>query len=217
MASNWERHAPLSGVVAVVLWVIGIILVSDAVGKDKASEILAQIQSNTNQIFIGSLIWLIGTGFFIWFLGSLRVRLLAAEGPTARLTAIAFAGGVAAAVFGAGIVGPDTAAAISEDDIDASAASAMHHMGDAFFIGAEYMLPVLLTATALVALRYGAFPKWLAWVSLLIALVLLIAPIGWAALIFAFPLWVLVVSVLMWRWAQSPTGAREHHATAAAS
>lgn len=205
MLARWERHAPLAGVIAVVLWVIGILVVGET--KDKAPEILAQVQDDKNKIIAGTIIFLIGTGFFFWFLGSLRVRLLDAEGPVARLTAIAFAGGVATAVFLAGLLLPLSAAAFSEDDIDASAASAMSHMGDAFFFGAEYMAPVFLTATALVVLRHGGLPNWLAWLSLLVALAMLIAPIGWAALIFGFPIWVLIVSVVLWSSVRPVTAA----------
>jgi type IV secretory pathway TrbD component len=48
------------------------------------------------------------------------------------------------------------------------------------------------------SLRTGSLPRWLAWVSLVVALALIILPIGWAALLFGFPLWVLVVSFLLW-------------------
>jgi len=95
--------------------------------------------------------------------------------------------------------GPDMAAALSNDDLDASAALALGNVGDAFFLGAEYLLPVLLVASALIALRYGGLPRWLAWIQVLMALVLLSGVLGWAVLIFAFPLWVLLVSYLLWR------------------
>jgi hypothetical protein len=42
---------------------------------------------------------------------------------------------------------------------------------------------------------------------LLLALWLLIAPIGWLALIFGVPLWILVVSVLLYRQAPSTSPA----------
>ena len=40
-------------------------------------------------------------------------------------------------------------------------------------------------------------PAWLAWVSLVVGVLMLIPPIGWAGLIFAFPLWIVIVSVLL--------------------
>jgi hypothetical protein len=199
---NWERTAPLSGILAVILWVIGFILIGET--EDKAPQIFAQIQDDSGRIIAGAIIFLIGTALFMWFLGSLRVRLLEAEGPTGRLSAVAFAGGVATAVFLMGLPGPLAAAAISKDDIDQSAASAMVNLSDAFFLGAEYMAPVLLFAVAIVSLRHLALPKWIAWLSILIGLVMLVAPIGWAALIFAFPIWTLIVSFLLWQAAERP-------------
>src|SRR5919202_2343198 len=199
-AWRWERHAPLTGIAAVVLWVVGILVGNDETNKDTGAEILAAVRDNSNRILLSGILFLIGTALFVWFLGTLRSRLLAAEGEPGRLAATAFAGGVATAVCLALFPGPDMAAAINKDDLDPSAASAMHKLGDAFFIGAEYLAPVLLVASALAAFRYGVLPRWLAWVSLVFALVLLIGPIGWAALIFAVPLWVVVVSILLWRW-----------------
>jgi hypothetical protein len=39
--------------------------------------------------------------------------------------------------------------------------------------------------------RSGIFPQAWAWFSFLLALILLIGPIGWLALIFGLPLWLL--------------------------
>jgi hypothetical protein len=171
----------------------------DISSKEKGTELLAYYQTHEGRIVTGAIIWAIGTALFFWFLGSLRSRLLAAEGGDGRVTTIAFAGGVATTICLMLQIGPDAARAFSNDDIDASAAKAIHSIGDVFFIGAEYLLPVLLTATALVALRTRVFPAWFAWISVLVALVLLIGPIGWAALVFAFPIWVLITTWLLWR------------------
>lgn len=194
--ARWERHAPLTGVLAVVLWIVGSILTGET--KDKPTEILAQVQDDTGKLIIGAIIFLIGTGFFVWFLGSLRARLLTAEGGTQRLTALAYGSGIGTAVFLMGIVTPIAAAAINEDDLNPSIAAAMVNMSDAFFLGAEYMAPVMLIAFALVAIRFGGFPKWLAWLSILIAIGMLTGWVGWIFLIFGLPLWTLIVSVLSW-------------------
>lgn len=195
-----ERLTPLAGVLAVVGWVLGMIVIGDLSSKDKGPEILAYYKAHDGRILLGGVIWLIGTALFLWFLGSLRSRLLAAEGPEGRLTAVAFAGGVATAICLALLAGPDMSGAISNDDLDSSAALALHNVVGTFFIGAEYLCPVLLAATALIALRTGALlPRWLVWITFLVALVMLIAPIGWAGLVFAFPIWVLIVSYLLWR------------------
>src|SRR4051812_9331763 len=96
MASNWERWAPLSGVLAVVLWIVGFLIIGET--KDKPEEILAQVRSDDVRILIGSIVFWIGCGFFLWMLGSLRTRLMAAEGAAARLTAVAYGAGVGTTV-----------------------------------------------------------------------------------------------------------------------
>jgi hypothetical protein len=99
----------------------------------------------------------------------------------------------------------DEVGALNKNDIDASGAAVLHHFSDAFFVATEYMLPVFFFSSAILALRHGALPKWLGWFSVLIGIVLLIGPIGWAALIFATPIWVLIVSV--WLYLRSQTAA----------
>jgi hypothetical protein len=212
-ARTWERYEPLAGVLAVVGWVLGVLILGDISDKDKGPEILAEYQLHDGRILLGGVIWLLGSAFFLWFLGTLRARLRAAEGGFGGLAPLSFAAGVAAAVCLTLLPTADMAGALAEDDLDASAALAVHTVGTAFFFAAEYLCPVFLVATALVALRTRAvLPRWLAWVSLLVALVMVIAPIGWAALLFAFPIWVLLVSFLLWRL---PAAARMHAAAGA--
>jgi hypothetical protein len=111
---------------------------------------------------------------------------------------LAFGGGIAASVIAMLIPVADEVGALNKDDIDASGAAVLHHFSNAFFVATEYMLPVFFFSSAILALRHGALPKWLGWFSILIGIVLLIGPIGWAALIFATPIWVLIVSVWLY-------------------
>jgi hypothetical protein len=204
-SAGWERFAPLLGVPAVVLWVIGLLVLGDIQNKDKGAELLAYYQGHDDRLLLGFVLWALGTILFFWFLGSLRRILLAAEGGDGRLSALAYGGGVAFAVCLMLQPAADAAAAISQDDLDASASRAIHTMGDAFFLGAEYLLPILLFATALVVFRTRVFPSWFAWVTAIVGVDLLIGPIGWAALVFAFPIWVLLTSWLVWRPASAST------------
>jgi hypothetical protein len=207
MSSKWERWAPLSGVLAVAFWLVAVILISTKAKGDKGPKILASYHQHSDGILLAGLIWSIGVVLFIWFLASLRSHYLASEGGSGRLSALAYGGGVVAATIGFLIPGPDEVGALNKDDIDPSGAAVLHHLGDAFFIGAEYALPVLFFASAILALRHGALPKWLGWVSALIGIVLLIGPIGWAALIFATPIWTIIVSILLYTRAEQPATA----------
>jgi hypothetical protein len=196
----WERFGPLSGVAAVVLWIIGFLLflATEVEGADTAAEILAGYESDENLILLAAWLFVLGGVLFLWFLGTLRTRLLAAEGAPGRLTAIAFAAGIATAVFLMSLPLGDVAGALA-DDLEPAAAQALNEVGTAFFVGAEFSALALVVATALLVLRTGALPRWLGWVSLVLGLLLLIGPIGWLGLIFGFPIWVLVVSFLLWQ------------------
>src|SRR5215210_1584872 len=205
---SWERYAPLTGVLAVVLWVIGTIVYQTAVDAKNPATLLDSYRTEEGSILLGGFLWLLGTFCFFWFLGSLRARLAATEGGVLRLTSLAFGGGAAAAVFGFALPGPDMAAAIADGaDLSAPAAEALRIMSDVFFLGIEMSAAVLLAATGIHALRTASLPRWLAWVSLVIALALIILPIGWAAVLFALPLWVLVVSYLLWNASADTTTA----------
>ena len=62
-------------------------------------------------------------------------------------------------------------------------------------------------ATALVILRYGALPRWFAWLSLALALILVIFPIGWLGVIAGLPLWTLIAQSALLRPAGEPATA----------
>ncbi len=208
--TSWDRYQPLAGVVAVVLWVVGIIVAQNAINDKNPDTILHAYRKEEGSILLGGFLWLLGTFVFFWFLGNLRARLAAAEGGVQRLTAVAYGGGVATAIFGFAMVGPDMSAAIADGaDLSAPAAEAIHIMGDVFFIGAELSAAVLLSAVGCHALATRVFPRWFGFLSLLVALVLIVLPVGWAALIFGFPVWVLLVSFLLWQGSArgTPAGA----------
>ncbi len=73
-----------------------------------------------------------------------------------------------------------------------------------FFVGAGFMMIPFFLGVAVVALRTGVLPKWWAIVAILIAIVLVIGPIGWDALIFATPLWLLGTGLIVGASARAP-------------
>jgi hypothetical protein len=67
-----------------------------------------------------------------------------------------------------------------------------------FFIGAELTAALLIATVGTLFIRTRVLPVWLGWASLVVALWLLIPPIGWAGLLLGVPLWTILVSVLLW-------------------
>jgi hypothetical protein len=201
-AQRWERYAPLTGVLAVVLWVVGFLaLMSTGTRDPNASpeQVLAYYQTNSVSLVGGGFVFMLGAVSLVWFLGSLRSSLQPAEGGVGRLTSIAFGGGVAMAVCALLLPAGDVAISLAASTISATAADAMHYLPGVFFIGVELFAAVLVGATGLVALRTAVLPRRLGWVSLLLALVLLIPPLGWLGILFGIPIWTVLVSLLLMR------------------
>jgi len=203
MLSRFDRLSALvTGPLAVVLWVGGIVvgqrMADNLSNKATDAEVLAWVHDNKNLVIVGS--WLFATGCiaFIWFAGILRTRLAAAETDEHTLSTIAYGGAVAAGIFGIGTQA-DIASAINASDLTAATDRVFHHLGDLFFIGAEISLILPLAAVAILAFRTGVLPRWWAIFSALVAVVLWIGPIGWAALIFGTPIWVLGTTILLVR------------------
>ena len=103
MRQKPERWAAYTGVLAVVLWVVGIIVQeSGNTPPDGAPDTayLTHVNEDTNSILTGGWIFMIGCLAFLVFAVVLRERLAAAEGGTRLFTNIAFVGAVAAGAFG---------------------------------------------------------------------------------------------------------------------
>ncbi|MGN6797874.1 MAG: hypothetical protein ACTHKS_06960 [Gaiellaceae bacterium] len=196
-----NRPLLIPAVLAVGLWIAGLVVMnkfSDKIPHHPTdAQLLTWIQGNQNPIISGSWLWMIGCLAFLWFVALLRPRLAEAEGGQHTYTTLAFAGAAAATVFGLLIQAGDIGAAIDQDSISAATAGVMHNARDMFFICAELALIPFFTGVAVVAFRTAVVPKWWAAFSVLVAVVLVIGPIGWAALIFGTPVWLLGTGLLV--------------------
>jgi hypothetical protein len=103
--------------------------------------------------------------------------------------------------------------AINNENLSPDAAQVYLGINDAFFYGAELAAAVFLLALGLVSLAGEAFPKWLGWASLVLAVWLAIPPIGWAALLWGFPLWLIAVSLLLATRSRSDSRPGPEHRT----
>jgi hypothetical protein len=208
--TRWERFAPLTGFVAVVLFVIGVVIEESGASRPDDGDpaaLLAWFRDDTDTIIGAEFLFALGAILLIWFFGSLRSTLRGAEGGSGRVSAIAFGGGLIASAGLLMSAAPVLQGAISDDDLVPESAQTLTLLSDAFFGVTEFALVPMFVAAALVTLRTGVLPVWLGWVSLAIAVLLLILPVGWAGVVFAFPLWTLVVSVLLFRKGAASAGA----------
>ena len=200
--ARWEeRLAPFDGILAVVFWAAGVAVLqgpADQPQTDAAPAVaLAFFKENERAILLGTFLFMVGTLFFLWFLGLVRTRLVGFEPGSHRVTGIVFAAGVATAVSLLLMPAVHAAGVINNEQLSAEAAQVYLGINIAFFYAAELSAAVFALALGLVSLATGAFPKWLAWASLLLTVWLMIPPIGWAGLLFGFPLWLVAVSILL--------------------
>ena len=203
MAARWDRLAPLSGIAAVVVWCLSLLIVEGVTNPPSESatpeRALAYFNEEEVGIFVSTFLFAVGSLLFLWFAGSLRAALVAAEGGVARIANIAFAAGVGFSLLTLLFALPPSVGAFSNESIGASAAEALWYLDDVFFVAAQFTAIPLLVATALVALRTGALPRWLAWLSLLVAAVLLFPLGGVFALGLGVPVWTVATSLVLSR------------------
>jgi hypothetical protein len=196
-----RRIALIAGPLAVVLWIVGLIVQnsgSKIPHHATDAQLLTWVQGNKNSITVGTFLFMVGCVAFLWFASILRTRLGAAEGENHTFSTLVFGGAVAMTALGMGTQA-DIVTAINPHSVSAATAGTMHNIGDLFFIGAEVALFAVLVGTAVVAYRTAVLPKWWASLGALVGVVALIGPIGWAALTFGFPIWLLGTTVFLAR------------------
>jgi hypothetical protein len=199
MRSTLERFAPLIGVLAVVLTVIGIVLPGSTPDfLDKPQEIADFYADDSGKLIAAAYIGLLGTVAFLWFLGVLRSRLRRAEGPHGRLSTTALGGGIVAAAMFLLVDGFNLAGALRADEdgrIDPAVAATLYDMSGLSISLAAFGASVLVVATAALAFRTRVLPRWLGWISVLLGIGLL-TPISYI-FVGIFLLWLLAVAVLL--------------------
>lgn len=199
-----ERWTTWTGPAAVVLWVISVVVInSGSVPGEGASEAeyLAYVKAHGTTILVGGWIFMAGCVAFLWFGVVLRDRLAAAEGGSRMFSTAAFVGSVLVGAFMMLTPGGEIAAAIiaNEQEISGSTVAALRHFGEAYLSAATLAATLLTIGSAVVALRTRLFPRTWTWLTVAFAVVLVIGPIGWAALLLGLPIWVIATTVLLRR------------------
>lgn len=218
MGHGWlreERLAPLSGVAVLVLGLAGLIVLEgpgDRPEIDVAPGRFVAYFEKGDTVIWGSFLLALSIGFFLWFLGSLRAHLRRHEGGVGRLSAVAYGGGIATAALMLALPSVSILGVLDVDALSPEAAKTIFLVGDGFLYPAAVTAAVLLAATGLTALRTAALPRWLGWLSLALALWLLVPPLGsaagtpenpagWTALtaLDAVPIWAAITGLMIWR------------------
>ena len=202
---RWQRLAAASGIVFVVLWLVGRFMRTVLVGSPDwdapAQEIITFFADNETALSVGSQLGMLSIFFFLLFLGSLYSVLRRGEGDTGWLSALALGSGVAAGVL---LIAANEfalqATHRAEGGIDPQVLRMLLSLSFHFDIRTGYMPAVLLAATAIVTFRTQALPRWLGWIGAVLAVAFLVTspmevPVPIVFLLFL--LWVLATSVVL--------------------
>jgi hypothetical protein len=194
---RWALWAPISGVAAAALFVIAFAIAGDAGdSSQEISEFFAD-SGNRAQVVTAWFLFAAGTLLLIWFLWSLRSRLMAAEGGVPGLSTLAFAAGMVSVPlwFVANSAFAAPAFDYEAGEFNADTAQMIGSVGYGSFVGAQMVFAVTLFATAALAFRTRVFPIWFAWATLIIGLILLFA-IAFIPFFF-FLAWIAAAGALM--------------------
>lgn len=207
---DWDRWAPLTGIVFVALVVVTFFLpaASPPTLDDPASDVVAWFEEHETALLANGYISGLALVFFVWFLASLYRRLR--DGGEARLGVVALGGGLVLATFALVAVSLQQYLAWGlAADLDEETVRALWVLW-AGGLGWVFPLAIVVGAPALAALKSGVFPQWYGAAGVIAALWFLVggaayansgffSPTGafqWIGFL-AFLVWVLVASVLM--------------------
>jgi hypothetical protein len=198
----WERFPPLTGAVAVILTVVGTSLGDpyrsglDPDPTDPSSVVAQALTKIREDARTGVLLGLIGMFFLIWFVSYLREYLRSFEGEAAWMSLVAYGGGL----IGIVLLLVSFAATLAATEIiaygdDTVIAKVFLTFGWNYFYVVSPPLMALVAASSLVALRFGALPRWLAVLGLVILVVPFFVGAGLGAVLGL--MWILLASVVL--------------------
>ena len=203
-----SRWAPVSGILYVILWALVIFAFEEDQG-DSDTEIVAWYADSGNRdMQLATFFMILAASLcFLWFLSILRGRLAHAEGAAGVKTTLAFGAGLVAVTMWtiASAIWISIAFAVDDADefvVDPNMERLFGVLGYALWFGGTTIALLVVLCVGLVGLRGQLIPKWLAWVSILVAILMLAS---FAFIPFLIWLgWVLVVSLVWLFWKPKP-------------
>jgi hypothetical protein len=195
MSDTWARRAPWTGIAAVICVLAAIILGGETPDFDASrAEIIDHYDDETAKALAAAFIALTAL-FFVFFASSLRARLRAAESASTLTMVGGALFAVGLALF-AGIEFTLTDLVNSDNPIDPGALQALNAMDNDLFLPAQVGLAIFYFSTAFGILGTGALPRWLGWVTLVLAIMSVLGPLGFLAFVLAAP-WTLVTAIIL--------------------
>jgi hypothetical protein len=206
------RWAVLGGLAYVVLFVIGTILLFDgSPSGDAAPAKVIQWYSDSghrDRINIGWILLGLSILFLLWFIGALRRAVSIVDGEGILTGVVSLGGAIYAALALASVALNQGIRTMSDDTYQHRVyPELIHAAGDVTWVmhatGAA-ALGVMIIAASLAFMWGAVWPKWAGWLGIVVG-ILALASIAFFPQ-FLFLLWILVVSLWLFRRPHTPTG-----------
>ena len=207
--AKWQRYGLLSGVVFVVLNVVGVIAGGTPPSRGASAEKISKyFVDKAGGIKLGAIVFAIGLIFGLWWIGSLWrvIGRLEPDGPRlALIVVLGFAVSAAVAAVGQALfAGP----ALRLDTLGGTT-ELMWSVGFVAYSIVMAVTAAQMLALAALVMRTKFLPVWMGWLALASAVVCAVATIGAGSEANAFlvlqtrgfvswMLWVLISSVLLY-------------------
>lgn len=169
---RFARYGAATGILAVILLIVGFsVFAADIPDLDASATDWGTFYSDhANRVQFGLMLVGVGLFFYIWFLGSLRSALAAAEGGTGRLASVAYGGGLVGGAFLLVAMTAAVAASFRAGTVDPTLTQALNDVSVLVAAPAAGPFAALFAATAIVGYRHGAVPAPVAGLSALAAI-----------------------------------------------
>ena len=212
MFKGLGRWAPLTGVVFAVLFAVGFFAGGSTPDSDaSAQHAVSSFVSNRTHDRVTVFLIAYASIFAIFFAAALRSYLKARSQGDGLIT-LGFSGMVIYVIGALTLVGMEYAATDVPAKISPSAEQALNVLQDDVFFALLVGAGIFLIGNGLAIVASAALPKWLGWIAVPLA-VIAVTPLGWIVAIFALPIWVLIISVLMFLRQAAPAAAAAAPAT----
>jgi hypothetical protein len=204
MSETWVRRAPLTGIVAGAFILLAFIVGGlDTPSFDASAKDIVDYWDDGAQI-ASALLAGLGAIFVVFFAATLRSRMRSSE----SLSSLTLVGGGLFAL-GVGVLAGLSFAladlAGSDKHIDPGALQALNVLNEDLFLPGVIGLCVFYISTGLATLGTGAMPRWFGWVSVVLGVLCVAGPAGFAAFLLS-PIWLIVAAILLMR-SDSASGA----------
>lgn len=196
MNAPWGRWAVLTGVPFAVLLFIGALIGGNSPNSDAtAQHVVTWYQAHRGGQMASAFLVVYGLILGLFFAAALR-SYLRSRSDSDGLATLGFAGAIVLAIGGFTLAGLSYAAADVPTKITPSAEQSLNVLANDTFFALLAGAGIFLIGNGLAILSAATLPRWLGWVAIPLAVVA-VTPLGWFVLIFALPIWSLIVSVLM--------------------